>query len=642
MIKWLGKGMLIVTSPKTTTAKKRCISDCVVRAREQRVWQKILLLSQPRGKHREFEDSGRRRKGRIAARTPTTRAKRTYVTSCTVPVSIQVPLPPALLFHTSTEGACNFGDSKFVRQAKYRMHRHGSLPFLPTSCRSGLPILKMVDSSRRHNQTACYLNGRMHPMDPRRSLYESRRAPKLGRDPHGSAGRDGPYRDVCLVHALQALGVDIKVTRDGPFRANEHGNPMLAPFGKKLMKVPGSGLSRGKYVVWRRGHFMAVLVQDQITVIEKNRTMTYHSASEMQGPDKCIWWHLRDLHEQCDTLQVAQDPTMALADDVARHIDQNWSSAKRRKASLHSSGIAATSHSLTQEQLERIRHNRETAIRIRSSRLVIPRPPSSWDTPRMPNIPTDWLAFDVVMPHYTFLEHLHAHPRDRHIVFFAETHTYLIRGRKSLGSVTGVVHAFAQEFQAHAVIQQMMTGSRWPRPGYLQEAYPAGFLEFLACSPYTAGLAEMLRSQDRDERAICAEVRRLVDGNARLHTMVPVLAMTESQIMQKWDDNRVMAANMGTWMHFTFEAFLNSCPVESDSMEFRLFLKFVASLAGLSAYRTEWTIYGDEEMLAGSIDFVAMDAAGELVLFDWKRSKDCVVVWCLRPLAVHPQAHNAV
>jgi hypothetical protein len=47
-------------------------------------------------------------------------------------------------------------------------------------------------------------------------------------------------------------------------------------------------------------------------------------------------------------------------------------------------------------------------------------------------------------------------------------------------------------------------------------------------------------------------------------------------------------------------------------------------------------------MLAGSIDFVAMDAAGELVLFDWKRSKDCVVVWCLRPLAVHPQAHNAV
>jgi hypothetical protein len=118
--------------------------------------------------------------------------------------------------------------------------------------------------------------------------------------------------------------------------------------------------------------------------------------------------------------------------------------------------------------------------------------------------------------------------------------------------------------------------------------------------------------------------------------------MTESQIMQKWDDNRVMAANMGTWMHFTFEAFLNSCPVESDSMEFRLFLKFVASLAGLSAYRTEWTIYGDEEMLAGSIDFVAMDAAGELVLFDWKRSKDCVVVWCLRPLAVLPQAHNAV
>jgi hypothetical protein len=44
-------------------------------------------------------------------------------------------------------------------------------------------------------------------------------------------------------------------------------------------------------------------------------------------------------------------------------------------------------------------------------------------------------------------------------------------------------------------------------------------------------------------------------------------------------------------------------------------------LKGVTAYRTEWTIFGEEERLAGSIDFVAKMPNGDLVLFDWKRSK---------------------
>jgi hypothetical protein len=55
-----------------------------------------------------------------------------------------------------------------------------------------------------------------------------------------------------------------------------------------------------------------------------------------------------------------------------------------------------------------------------------------------------------------------------------------------------------------------------------------------------------------------------------------------------------------------------------------LFLRYIVSLTGLTAYRTEWTIFGEEERIAGSIDFVALKETGELVLFDWKRSK------CLR------------
>ena len=52
------------------------------------------------------------------------------------------------------------------------------------------------------------------------------------------------------------------------------------------------------------------------------------------------------------------------------------------------------------------------------------------------------------------------------------------------------------------------------------------------------------------------------------------------------------------------------------------------SCTHLSAFRTEWTIYEESEQLAGSIDFVAMDGEGHLVLFDWKRSKDLRTKYC--------------
>lgn len=48
----------------------------------------------------------------------------------------------------------------------------------------------------------------------------------------------------------------------------------------------------------------------------------------------------------------------------------------------------------------------------------------------------------------------------------------------------------------------------------------------------------------------------------------------------------------------------------------------VQQLRGLRAFRTEWMIYAEQERLAGSIDFVAIDDKGELHLFDWKRSKE--------------------
>ncbi len=59
-----------------------------------------------------------------------------------------------------------------------------------------------------------------------------------------------------------------------------------------------------------------------------------------------------------------------------------------------------------------------------------------------------------------------------------------------------------------------------------------------------------------------------------------------------------------------------------ESREFQLFLEFLSTLTGYTAYRTEWWIFADKERLAGSIDFAATDARGELLLIDWKRAKN--------------------
>jgi hypothetical protein len=95
----------------------------------------------------------------------------------------------------------------------------------------------------------------------------------LKEDPLGGASGERNFQDVCLPQAFQALGVPVEINRSGPFRADLHGNPMLSPWGKKLVKVTHGVISQGKYILWCAGHFSAVIVADRVTVIEKNRTM---------------------------------------------------------------------------------------------------------------------------------------------------------------------------------------------------------------------------------------------------------------------------------------------------------------------------------------------------------------------------------
>jgi len=278
---------------------------------------------------------------------------------------------------------------------------------------------------------------------------------------------------------------------------------------------------------------------------------------------------------------------------------------------------------LTPDVQSRIQANREAAKRRRFSQLVRPLTPVGWVNPAMASKPSDFQTDHLDLPKVTFLSKLNAHPRDRRIEFYEADHVYLINDRPTVGSVTGLVHAFSEPFDEHATIARMAAGRNWPRAGYLRPSVPARVWEGLSQLQDASRLLELMSSDPLDEHAVCVEARSLQSRCPQASAFVKDICMSPEEIRAKWEANRNDAANRGTWMHHQFECWLNRCPVDDETVEFALFHKFTQTLAGLTAFRTEWVIYAEAENLAGSIDFVAQDPHGHLVLFDWKRSKAC-------------------
>ena len=253
--------------------------------------------------------------------------------------------------------------------------------------------------------------------------------------------------------------------------------------------------------------------------------------------------------------------------------------------------------------------------------LIRPCPPLDWQHPTIPSAPDDFLQFDVQLPELRWLSTLNAHARDRRLVFVSCSHTYFIAGLPTLGSVTGLIHAFCEHFDSDRAIQLMISGRNWPRPGYLRERLSPEILTEIKALTGSSALISFMEAEIRDEHSICAAARSFSLTSPRAAELVVELALDKGEIQQKWEDNRNMAAHQGTRMHYLCEAWLNRAIIVEDSAEVKLFFAFARTLSGLTAYRTEWTIFGEDENLAGSIDFVAIDESGWLHLFDWKRSK---------------------
>jgi len=170
------------------------------------------------------------------------------------------------------------------------------------------------------------------------------------------------------------------------------------------------------------------------------------------------------------------------------------------------------------------------------------------------------------------LERINKHPRDDNITFKEENHEYTITGldRKPT-SVTTLIHHYFPEFDPDSVIKKMMSSRNWTQSKYY--------------------------------------------------------GRTVESIKEEWRLNGENASGLGTIMHRSIEQFLNDEPPDSpDTKEFGMFLQFWNNLLStyptLRPYRTEWLVYDETIGLAGSIDCVLTDDNGNVVIIDWKRSKE--------------------
>jgi hypothetical protein len=279
-----------------------------------------------------------------------------------------------------------------------------------------------------------------------------------------------------------------------------------------------------------------------------------------------------------------------------------------------------------EEKVKRSRWNLIMALarkQKKSNGLMLPHAKLGEPKPMMPLPLQDFIHEEIPHVEASLLKDYNSHKRDDEIRFVESTHTYFINGVQTLGSVTGLIHHFVQEFDQDAVIKKMLSGENWPRVGYLRDTVPDDVLQRLSELPFSSRLICALTQKPRDETVVCNEALQLIRTLPNtLKPGVSEIALSATEIKEKWRLNGLDASKRGTYMHLLFELYLNGADPPFYTPELEMFLRYLLTIQHLTAYRTEWMIWAGPERLAGSIDFVAQTPSGGLVLFDWKRSKN--------------------
>lgn len=159
-------------------------------------------------------------------------------------------------------------------------------------------------------------------------------------------------------------------------------------------------------------------------------------------------------------------------------ISANRQAALALRAARDQATAETARRELTQDQLAAIQANRldalaRRAMRMRFPGLHIPPAPRGFNPPAPPPRPQNFLQWHAPDIAVTLLQDVNPHPRDDRVRFDAGPHMYFVDGVPTMGSVTGLLHRFAEDFDAPTVIQGMMNSWNWcallaPGPIYEQ------------------------------------------------------------------------------------------------------------------------------------------------------------------------------
>jgi hypothetical protein len=102
----------------------------------------------------------------------------------------------------------------------------------------------------------------------------------------------------------------------------------------------------------------------------------------------------------------------------------------------------------------------------------------------------------------------------------------------------------------------------------------------------------------------------------------PSLKMTPSAVAKMWKEKGELSAKDGKILHEQIEKyFLNN--EKFTSKEFGLFKDFMIRNSQINPFRTEWRIFDEEYLVAGTIDLVSKNN-NEYEIYDWKRSQSII------------------
>jgi len=100
---------------------------------------------------------------------------------------------------------------------------------------------------------------------------------------------------------------------------------------------------------------------------------------------------------------------------------------------------------------------------------------------------------------------------------------------------------------------------------------------------------------------------------------------SKEEILNRWEELGSKARDLGTELHNQIENYYNGTEY-NNSREFEKFINFHEKYISknYNPFRTEWRVFDENKLLAGSIDMVYQKSDNEVFLFDWKRSKKII------------------